>query len=371
MRVLIISHAYAIPIWLEKIQEISKDPSIEITVLTPQVFWDSGRKSVTYPSKEESYNLLTGNVIFSNRVTGHFYIHGLKKAIREVNPDIIHLEEEPWSNVAAQIHLIKKIYFMKFKLIVFSWENLDLKLCKIYKLTEKFTIRNANLLVAGGKTSKDRLIRLGAQPDSVRVLPQFGLDPDLFRLPLDNERNKIFTIAYIGRIMHLKGVDLVIQALEKLKGNWKAIIVGSGNMKQEILELTEKFSLQDKIEFIDWVNHYDVPGYMRKSHVLVVPSRTTPTWAEQFSHPLIEAMSSGTVPIGSDSGEIPYVIGKEGLIFEEDNYISLQNSIQKLMDNPKLLHQLSKAGREKVLKQYSWEHIAKKTIDFYKEVYSP
>ena len=40
MRVLIISHAYAIPIWLEKIQEISKDPSIEITVLTPQVFWD-------------------------------------------------------------------------------------------------------------------------------------------------------------------------------------------------------------------------------------------------------------------------------------------------------------------------------------------
>ena len=82
-------------------------------------------------------------------------------------------------------------------------------------------------------------------------------------------------------------------------------------------------------------------------------------------------MSSGTVPIGSNSGEIPYVIGKEGLIFEEDNYISLQSSIQKLIDNPQLLHQLSKAGREKVLKQYSWEHIAKKTIDFYKEVYSP
>ena len=81
MRILIISHAYAIPIWLEKIQEISKDPSLEISVLTPKVFWDSNRKSVTYPCKKKSYNLLTGNVVFPKRVTGHFYVQGLKKAI--------------------------------------------------------------------------------------------------------------------------------------------------------------------------------------------------------------------------------------------------------------------------------------------------
>ena len=370
MRILIISHAYTIPIWLEKIQEISKNASLEISVLTPEVFWDSNRKSVTYPSKKETYNLLTGKVMFPKRVTGHFYIHGLKKAIREVNPDIIHLEEEPWSNVAAQIHLIKKIYFLKFKLIVFTWENLDLNLRKIYKITEKITFRNADLLIAGGKTSKDRLLRHGARPESVRILPQFGLDPELFRLPIDNERNKIFTIAYIGRIVHLKGADLAIKSFLNLKGDWKAIFVGSGEMKHEILELTKKLSLQKKIEFIDWVDHYDIPDFMRKAHVLVVPSRTTPNWAEQFSHPLIEAMSSGTVPIGSDSGEIPHVIGEEGLIFKEDDYISLQNAIQTLMDNPELLKKLSQAGRKKVLTQFSWKSIAEKTIEFYKEVYS-
>ena len=308
--------------------------------------------------------------MFSKRVTGHFYIHGLKKAIREVNPDIIHLEEEPWSNVAAQIHLIKKIYFLKFKLIVFTWENLDLNLRKIYKITEKITFRNADLLIAGGKTSKDRLLRHGARPESVRILPQFGLDPELFRLPIDNERNKIFTIAYIGRIVHLKGADLAIKSFLNLKGDWKAIFVGSGNMKNEILELTKKLSLQKKIEFIDWVDHYDIPDFMRKAHVLVVPSRTTPNWAEQFSHPLIEAMSSGTVPIGSDSGEIPHVIGEEGLIFKEDDYISLQNAIQTLMDNPELLKKLSQAGRKKILTQFSWKSIAEKTIEFYKEIYS-
>ena len=371
MRILIISHAYAIPIWLEKIQEISKDPSLEISVLTPKVFWDSNRKSVTYPCKKKSYNLLTGNVVFPKRVTGHFYVQGLKKAIREVNPDIIHLEEEPWSNVAAQMHLIKKIYFLKFKLIVFSWENLDLNLRKIYNITENYTLRNADLFIAGGQTSKDRLIRRGARPELIKILPQFGLDPELFRLPSENERNNTFTIAYIGRIMHLKGVDLALKAFQNLKGKWKAIIVGSGNMKDEILQLTKELSLGGKIEFIDWVDHYDIPLYMRKAHVLVVPSRTTPNWAEQFSHPLIEAMSSGTVPIGSDSGEIPYVIGKEGLIFQEDNHIQLQNAIQKLMDNPQLLEELSIAGRKKVLTQYSWKCIAEKTIEFYREVYAP
>ncbi|MED5579300.1 MAG: glycosyltransferase family 4 protein [Nitrospinota bacterium] len=369
MRILIISHAYSIPMWLEKIQELAKNPSLEISVLTPEVFWDSNRKSVTYPEKNESYSLYTGKVMFPSRVTGHFYIRGLKNAIRETNPDIIHLEEEPWSNVAAQLHLIKKIYILKFKLIVFSWENLDLNLRKIYKITENFTLRNADILIAGGITSKERLLRKGARPESIRVLPQFGLDTDLFKPAIQNEKNETFTIIYIGRIMHLKGVDIAIKAFKNLKGKWKAIFVGSGNMKNEIINLSKKLSLQDRIEFIEWVDHYEIPTYLRKAHVLILPSRTTIHWAEQFGHCLIEAMSAGIVPIGSDTGEIPHVIGNEGFVFPEEDHNSLQNAIQKLMDNPALLNKLAIAGREKALKQFSWEYIAAKTYEYYKELY--
>ena len=54
---------------------------------------------------------------------------------------------------------------------------------------------------------------------------------------------------------------------------------------------------------------------MRKLHALVLPSRTTPRWKEQFGRVLIEAMACGVPPVGSDSGEIPHVIDDAGLVF--------------------------------------------------------
>ncbi len=81
-------------------------------------------------------------------------------------------------------------------------------------------------------------------------------------------------------------------------------------------------------------------------------------------------MSSGVVPVGSDSGEIPNVIGEEGLTFPEGDEKALRGAICRLRGEPGLRERLSGAGRERAVREYSWERIADKTHAIYEMAYS-
>ena len=82
--------------------------------------------------------------------------------------------------------------------------------------------------------------------------------------------------------------------------------------------------------------------------MLVLPSLTRPNWKEQFGRVLIEAMACGVPVIGSDSGEIPNVIGDAGLIFPEGNIPALRDSIAGLLVDPAAYARYALAGRSRV-----------------------
>ena len=109
---------------------------------------------------------------------------------------------------------------------------------------------------------------------------------------------------------------------------------------------------------------------MAQLDVLVLPSLSRPNWIEQFGRVLAEAMSCETPPVGSDSGEIPYVIGNGGLVFKEGDAHDLAAQIQKLLDDPELYARLAQQGRQRVLDNYTQERIARQTYDVYTEMLS-
>ncbi len=139
-------------------------------------------------------------------------------------------------------------------------------------------------------------------------------------------------------------------------------------MREALRALARSLGILDRIAFVDWVGHGEVPAFLRRMDVLVLPSRTTPGWAEQFGHLLIEAMGCGAVPVGSDSGEIPWVIGDAGLIFPEEDHRALAAALRRLRDEGGLREKLARAGRRRVLDHFSWEVIAEKTQAIYERV---
>ncbi len=111
-----------------------------------------------------------------------------------------------------------------------------------------------------------------------------------------------------------------------------------------------------------------MPDFYRRLDVLALPSRTTPTWKEQFGRVLIEAMACGVPVVGSDSGEIPHVIGDAGLIFAEDDVAALRTHLQRLADDAVQRLHLGEMGRERVLARYTMARIAQETVAVYEQV---
>jgi glycosyltransferase involved in cell wall biosynthesis len=134
--------------------------------------------------------------------------------------------------------------------------------------------------------------------------------------------------------------------------------------------------VSDRLRWVESVPHDDVPRYINLMSTLILPSETTYKfktltsvgWKEQFGHVLIEAMACQVPVIGSDSGEIPYVIGDAGLVFPEGQAEELSDRIRILMESPETYTDLSKRGYDRAMAQYTNRALALQTLDFYKEL---
>jgi glycosyltransferase involved in cell wall biosynthesis len=111
-----------------------------------------------------------------------------------------------------------------------------------------------------------------------------------------------------------------------------------------------------------------VPATLAALDALALPSLTRPNWMEQFGRVLIEAMACGVPVVGSDSGEIPRVIGAAGLIVPDRDEGALRESLWRLAEHPELCQRLAEAGRARVLAEFTQEQVARQLADVYAAV---
>ena len=100
---------------------------------------------------------------------------------------------------------------------------------------------------------------------------------------------------------------------------------------------------------------------------MIIPTETTKRIREQFGRVIVEAMASGVPVIGSTCGAIPEVIGEAGLIFPEGDAAALAGALRRMLADEDLRKRLAIAGLARV-GQYSWEQVAEKTYELYRQV---
>ena len=112
--------------------------------------------------------------------------------------------------------------------------------------------------------------------------------------------------------------------------------------------------------------------------LFVLPSRQVPrstlywwypvAWKEQFGRVLTEAMACERAVIGSDSGEIPAVVGDAGLIFPENDVEELAAQMGNLLHNPGQRQTLALRGRQRVLAHYTWDAVTERYVRVWAEL---
>jgi glycosyltransferase involved in cell wall biosynthesis len=139
-------------------------------------------------------------------------------------------------------------------------------------------------------------------------------------------------------------------------------------LRKGLDKLVKQEKLGDLISLMPPMPPARVAEEMHEFDALVLPSRTTRLWKEQFGRVLIEAMACKVPVVASDSGAIPEVVGDAGLIFPEGDAQALADCLQRLMDSPELSQELAERGHARVLEHYTQVQIAAQTAAFYREL---
>jgi glycosyltransferase involved in cell wall biosynthesis len=203
---------------------------------------------------------------------------------------------------------------------------------------------------------------------NITVFPQYGINPEAFAPASAAAPAAVFTFGYLGRLLEEKGLHTLLAAASRLTFNFRLIITGQGNYAEALQAQARGLNLQDRVVFRPAVAHALMPAAYRELSVLVLPSETRAAWKEQFGRVLIEAMACGVPVVGSNSGEIPYVIGDAGLIFPEGDAAALAAHLTKLHESAELRCALAQRGRSRVLAQFTTAQVAQQTLEVYRQM---
>jgi glycosyltransferase involved in cell wall biosynthesis len=351
-----------------KLEELAKCPGVELTLVTPE-YWrsDDGSKQVLERLYTSGYRMIVTPMTMNGNFHLHYYPR-LRQIMREVQPDIVHIDEEPYN--FATFHAMYLSQRQKARALFFTWQNLLRNYPPPFRQVELYNYRHASAALAGNRDAANVLRRKGFS-GSIHIIPQFGFDTEIYkrsepRSPRVGEAP--FTLGYLGRLVENKGLPLLVEALAALPQYCRVIFIGNGPMKSDLEAQAARLGVGERVTFKDGIPTFEVPGVLQKMDVLVLPSLTRSNWKEQFGRVLAEAMACETPVIGSNSGEIPYVIGDAGLVFQEGNVQELTACVRRLLDDTQLYATLAAKGRQRVLDNYTQERIAQQTYEVYQEI---
>lgn len=342
-------------------------------VLTPDRWYESFQEINFTPEPDTYCEEMPCPIRFSGYGSRFYYRRGIAQHFKDFQPDIIHLEEEAWSLNALQAVQLKRKYCANSKFIFRTSLSIPSKqrFGPLPVWIERRVFRETDIAFPlsenAGKILQERGY-VGAQipfPNGVDISLFQKQDMSQLKTSLGLVNN--FVIGYVGRLIQMKGVGTLIEAAAMLDFPFKLLIVGQGEDKQKFLDIAAKHQITEKIVWIDAVPPEEVPDYLNCMDTLVLPSRTTADWVEFFGRVLIEGMACEVPVIGSDSGEIPQVIGDAGLVFPEGDAAALAKKINQIASDPMLCQTLQKRGLVRV-QNFTWETIAQRTYEAYQQL---
>jgi glycosyltransferase involved in cell wall biosynthesis len=365
MKILVIWKALVSRAHHRKINVLTEFKNVEIILIVP-TRWD---KTVLEKEFSSKYKIIPVRVMLSGYNHLHWY-PGLEELVKQVQPDIFHIEEEHYSLVTFQAIRLAKKY--NIKCLFVSWQNIYKKYPFPFSWIEGYNLENADYAIAGSKEVRKVLVRKGFNDERISEIP-LGVDTMMFHKMESTElssklRLEAFTIGYLGRFIVEKGVIDLLKAVSRIKDKFNLLLIGDGELRNTITIEGRRLGISDNVRVVDLIPSSQVPNYLNSMDCLVLPSRTTRKWKEQFGRVLTEAMSCEVPVIGSDSGEIPNVIDRCGLIFKEGDIDDLSSKIKLLINDTDLRVDLAKKGRQRVLDNFTQEKVAKETYKIYQKM---
>jgi glycosyltransferase involved in cell wall biosynthesis len=300
------------------------------------------------------------------------YGRGLRQLLRS-GWDLVHAWEEPYVLAGAQLafHTPAPTRFV-FR----SAQSLNKWYPPPFGQLEQYTLGRASGWICSGQTVADNLLGRPGYAVKPRACIPLGVDTTAFRP--DPAAGAVVrrelgwtggppVVGFLGRFVPEKGLTLLTRALEAVRAPWRALFVGGGPMEPQLRAWAARFP--DRVRVCTTVGHLDVPRYLNAMDLLTAPSRTTPRWKEQFGRMLVEAFACGVPVLGSDSGEIPFVLAGVGEVVGEADEAGWVRAIEGLLESPARRADLAARGLAAACDRYNWDEVGRQHLAFFEQFF--
>jgi glycosyltransferase involved in cell wall biosynthesis len=387
MKILVASHSYIVDLNCEKLRALAQlEPNIEVTVVVPKTWKPGGVQNkviATQYRDEGNFKIVPVTNFSQNHQALLTFGTDLISLLNRFRPHIIQVEQGSRGLSYSQMIFLNQLLGLKAKNIFFTWWNLPYTLKLPVALLEKYNLKHSHGIITGNQDGAEILQQRGYD-GPIKVMPQLGIDETLFTPKPQPElmaklglKSDDFVVGFVGRFVPEKGLLTLLKSLIILQNkSWKLLLLGRGELKDELIKIARENNVYERLIFIESVPHDEVASYINLMSTLVLPSETTYKfktltsvgWKEQFGHVIIEAMACQVPVIGSDSGEIPHVIGDAGLVFPEGDSQALANCLWQLMEKPDFAQSIGEMGYQKAMAEYTNKALAKQQLAFYREL---
>lgn len=283
--------------------------------------------------------------------------------------DLVHAWEEPYVLAGMQLTGLAPA---RARVVIATFQNLPKWYPWPISVFEHKSMQRADGWIAFGQTVAETLEeRPGYRGKPHRVIPP-GVDLAAFTPDASARRDlrrslgwseDALVVGYLGRFVEQKGIADLCAALAEMRSDWCALFVGGGPLGADVDRLSAAHP--GRVKVMTGVPHDEVPRWLNAMTVLCAPSRTTPTWREQFGRMLIEAMACGVPVVASDSGEMPSVVGEAGRILPEKSPDVWARELDAILEDADARRAMSAAGIERAAGEFAWPVVARRHLAFF------
>ncbi len=364
-RLLVVSHPAVVNVNQEVYRELARR-GWKLEIVVPSRWRHSYSRADIVPRALPGLerSLRPTRVVFPGYPQRHLYVTNPRSLCARARPDVAFVEAEPYSLVTTQWSLAFTSLGVPFG--VQCYENIDRELPPPIRWLRSRVLHRA-AFVAARSDSAARLVRawgavgeVGFVPPAVpgwKTTPPAGeqTPPDGSAEREDShpsQREQPFKIGYAGRLVASKGLIDLLEAVRTLQAPVELVLIGNGELRKRLAHQPIPGS---HVRVLDGLTHEQMALGYAQLDVLVLPSRTTTTWKEQFGRTIVEALWCGVPVVGSDSGEIPWLIELTGggLVFAEGDRQALAARLTELREHPQLRRELAGRGRASVQELFS------------------
>lgn len=373
-RLLTLGHSYAVGMNRRLAHEMSRigGENWEVVVAAPVAFHGNDLRPVRLAREiEEPCRVVPLNAYFTTRVHGFVYGRRLRSLLSD-GWDVVHCWEEPYILAGGQVAWWTD---PRAALVFRTAQSLSKSYPPPFGAIERYAMGKAAGWICSGSLVERTL---SARPAYDKPKARIPLGVDLVAFRPDRAAGRTIlqklgwdtlgppVIGFLGRFVPEKGLDLLRQALDGLVTPWRALLVGAGPMESRLRAWATRHG--DRVRICTDVTHDLVPAYLNAMAVLCAPSQTTPRWREQFGRMIIEAFAAGVPVIGSDSGEIPFILNQAGIVVGEKDVSGWTTAIRDLIVDPRLRAELAERGQQRAADEFDWSHVARAHLAFFDQL---